>query len=116
METLIETQALSLRELAEQIAGIRPAADAIILSGDGAEVYQETFAGYLKEAYEQAGPDAGTVPRVMPAPLHLRLQRAAALGALALERLDEAVSSDDFAPDYHRVTRAERMKKLKEQA
>ena len=137
MQTLIETRAMSLRELAEQIAELDaegtfgqrddegPAQSAdehsasrrvLMINGDGAEIYQEAFEGYLREAYQKAGLDEASVPRVALAPLHLRMQRAAALGALALDRSDEAVSSDDFAPDYHRVTQAERMKQIKEQA
>ena len=115
MQTLIETQALTLQELAEQIADVCPEADQIIISGDGAVAYRDQFEKYLDAAFEKTGTEPGDRPRVIMAPLHLRMQRAAALGALALERTDQAVSSDDFAPDYHRMTQAERMKKLKEQ-
>ena len=115
----METQALSLRELAEKMTGVSPADTArrgIVISGDGAAVYRAAFERYLEETREKAGVAVSDRPCLMTAPVHLSMQRAAAVGALALQRMDQAVPADDFSPDYHRMTQAERMKKLREQA
>ncbi len=113
--TLIDTEAVSLRELAEQVADLHPdPGTVIIVCGDGAQGYQDSFDSYLREVYTERGQEPEERPELKLAPVHLRLQRAAALGALALQRTETATPADDFAPDYHRMTQAERMKKLRE--
>ena len=70
---------------------------AVILLGDGVPVYHDLLEKNLKVPYSIA-------------PLHQNRQSAAALAALGAKMAEEGilVSADEFAPDYLRLSQAER--------
>ncbi len=107
-EIIHPTAALSVYELGELIAQTADNRH-ILLSGDGAALY----ADLLRQTLTENGSEK---TEITIAPVHLRAQRAAAVGALALHAACEgqAVGAGKFVPDYHRITQAERMKKLRE--
>ena len=94
METLKEGLAC---DISECIAFVNSFGQPVVFLGDGVPVFKETI---LANA---------TVP-VLFAPAHRRLQSAASVGALALVFAGEGrfVEAKDHAPDYFRVSQAER--------
>ena len=94
MRVIHEQFAASIEEIAGQLNAIgKP----VIILGDGIPVYHDRLESLL------------TVPFTV-APPHLSRQSAASVGALAAIYAGEgrAVSSDDFAPEYLRLSQAER--------
>ncbi|MBE5823638.1 MAG: tRNA (adenosine(37)-N6)-threonylcarbamoyltransferase complex dimerization subunit type 1 TsaB [Butyrivibrio sp.] len=90
----------------EDIAGrLNEIGKPVILLGDGIPVYHDKLESLL------------TVPFTV-APAHLGRQSAASVAALSevLARDGKMVPSDDFAPDYLRLSQAEREAKEKETA
>ena len=112
-KAVTETTVLSVRELAEHIREVREQgevpSDTLLIIGDGADAYAHRLRACLADI------SAETV--VVKAPVHLKAQRAAAIGALALRLASEGktVSADDFKPRYYRITQAERERRRKEQ-
>ena len=76
----------------------------VVLLGDGVPVYHDILEKSLKVPYSVA-------------PLHQNRQSAASIAMLAARYIEEglAVNSDEFAPDYLRLSQAEREAKEKEQ-
>ncbi|WP_026652300.1 bifunctional tRNA (adenosine(37)-N6)-threonylcarbamoyltransferase complex dimerization subunit type 1 TsaB/ribosomal protein alanine acetyltransferase RimI [Butyrivibrio proteoclasticus] len=94
MQIIHKQFATSVDEIAEMINEIgKPA----ILLGDGVPVYRDKLENLLKVPYSIA-------------PMHQNRQSAAALLPLAMQYLEEGktMSSDEFAPDYLRLSQAER--------
>lgn len=100
METLREGCAC---DISECIAFVNESKQPVVFLGDGVEV----FADVIRKQCE--------VP-VFFAPAHRRLQSAASVGALALVYAKEGKFTDakDHAPDYFRVSQAERERMEKE--
>jgi len=90
---LTEDRAISLDELAEEVKGT---GEKQVLVGDGALLCYNKF--------QQLG-----IPSVM-APEHLRFQTAwgVARQALELSKVGKLVSASALAPEYHRLSQAER--------
>ena len=107
---LADTRVLKLQELAGLIAKMSAQGvySRVLMTGDGANVYGDKLAAYLKEQTED---------RILTetVPVHHSRQRAAAVGALALNCAAQGltVSADEFKPRYYRMTQAER-ERLKE--
>lgn len=94
METLHEGCACDILEC---IAFVNQFEQPVIFLGDGVDVFAETIRAHCD------------VP-VFFAPAHRRLQSAASVGALAMVYAKEGkmVEAKDHAPDYFRVSQAER--------
>lgn len=90
-------------DISECIAFVNESKKPVVFLGDGVDV----FADIIREKCE--------VP-VFFAPAHRRLQSAASVGALALVYAKEGKFTDakDHAPDYFRVSQAERERMEKE--
>ncbi|AOZ95586.1 tRNA (adenosine(37)-N6)-threonylcarbamoyltransferase complex dimerization subunit type 1 TsaB [Butyrivibrio hungatei] len=94
MMVLHEQFATSVENIADEINKIgKP----VVLLGDGVPVYHDKLEELIKVPYSIA-------------PLHQNRQNAAALSALAAVYAEEGrmISGDDFAPDYLRLSQAER--------
>ncbi len=94
MQVIHEQFATSIDDIAEKINEIgKP----VVLLGDGIPVYHDKLEELLKVPYSVA-------------PMHQNRQNAAALIALAAKYASEGriVSADEFAPDYLRLSQAER--------
>ncbi len=94
MQVIREQFATSIDDIAQKINEIgKP----VVLLGDGVPVYHDKLEELLKVPYSIA-------------PMHQNRQNAAALAALAMQYAKEGrmVSSDEFAPDYLRLSQAER--------
>ncbi len=94
MMVLHEQFATSVENIAEEINKIgKP----VVLLGDGVPVYHDKLEELIKVPYSIA-------------PLHQNRQNAATLSALAAVYAEEGrmISGDDFAPDYLRLSQAER--------
>lgn len=127
LETVQETTVLSVSELAEQICTVLcqrsnqqdeiHSAQAILITGDGADAYAKELKSCLADLAAGAQPDAKAIT-VHKAPVHHSRQRAAAVGALALKLAGQGqvISSDDFKPRYYRMTQAERERMKRKQA
>ena len=102
MTALREPCAVSIEEIADML---NAAGERVTLLGDGADVHRERIPELLR------------VPFVF-APAHLSLQRAGAVGALAEQylRAGRAVPGAAFAPEYLRLSQAERERAAREQA
>ena len=100
METLVDGCACDIMEC---VAFVNQFKQPVVFVGDGVEVFAEV----IREKCE--------VP-VFFAPAHRRLQSAASVGALALVYAKEDKFTDalDHAPDYFRVSQAERERMEKE--
>ena len=72
--------------------------DDIIFLGDGVPVYKEKL----------------MIPGISLAPVHSNMQRAAVLGALALQNTDKAIEGKDLELMYLRKSQAEREREEKE--
>ena len=109
-QVMADTRVLNLKELAGLIVEMssQGAPRRLLMTGDGADAYGDKLAAYLKGQAE-VRILAETVP------VHHSRQRAAAVGALALQRATQGlmVSADEFKPRYYRMTQAER-ERLKE--
>ena len=103
-ETLVEPCAVDISDIVQKINDRK---DKVIFMGDGVPV----FADYIREHC--------VVPYCF-APAHANRQRAASVGALAMtlmaEKNEIAIPSDQFAPDYLRLSQAERERIEKETA
>ncbi len=102
MQVIHEQFATSIEDIAARINEIgKP----VVLLGDGVPVYRDQLDKLLKVPYSIA-------------PMHQNRQNAAALVALAMQYAAEGrmVSADEFAPDYLRLSQAEREAKEKDSA
>ncbi len=100
MQVIHEQFVTSVEDIAARINEIgKP----VVLLGDGVPVYRDLLDKLLKVPYSIA-------------PVHQNRQSAAALCALAMQYAAEGrmVSDDDFAPEYLRLSQAEREAKEKE--
>ena len=89
----------ALNEMCESAGSGSDTGREVLFLGDGVPVYREQIENELK------------VPHTY-APAHLNRQRAASVGALALEL--KPTDADKFAPEYLRKSQAEREKEEKE--
>ncbi len=102
MQVIHEQFATSVEDISERINQIgKP----VVLLGDGVPVYRDLLEKLLKVPFSVA-------------PMHQNRQNAAALVALAMQYAKEGimVSADEFAPDYLRLSQAEREAKEKSAA
>lgn len=92
--------AVSIEEIAERLNGTERE---VIFLGDGVPVYEERLAELMNVPYGFA-------------PAHMNRQRAAAFGMLAFEYIKEGktVTAKAHAPEYLRLSQAEREKREKE--
>lgn len=100
MQVIHQQFATSVEDIADRINQIgKP----VVLLGDGVPVYRDLLDKLLKVPFSVA-------------PMHQNRQNAAALVALAMQYAKEGrmVSADEFAPDYLRLSQAEREAKEKE--
>ena len=100
METLVDGCACDIMEC---IAFVNEANRPVVFLGDGVDVFADTIREYCN------------VP-VFFAPAHRRLQSAASVGALSMVYAKDGKFTDalDHAPDYFRVSQAERERMEKE--
>ena len=101
METLLPACALSIEEISQKLNELsKNSQKDVLLLGDGIPVYE----GSLRELI--------TVPFSV-APLHMNRQRASAFAFLAVDRFakGQAVDFKDHAPEYLRLSQAERERK-----
>ena len=94
LHTLVEQCAVSIEEIAAQCNGL---AREVIFLGDGVPVFADRLAELMTVSYGFA-------------PAHMNRQRAASFGILASEYYKEGrmVKAEDHAPDYLRLSQAER--------
>ncbi|WP_026520284.1 tRNA (adenosine(37)-N6)-threonylcarbamoyltransferase complex dimerization subunit type 1 TsaB [Butyrivibrio sp. FCS006] len=87
------------------IAELNSIGKSVVLLGDGVPVYHDKLEQGLKVPFTVA-------------PLHMNRQSAASIAALALKYAADGrfVSSDEFAPDYLRLSQAERESLEKEES
>jgi tRNA threonylcarbamoyl adenosine modification protein YeaZ len=87
----------------EIVDAINKLGEPVIFLGDGVPVFAEYIAGHCEVAYEFA-------------PAHLNKQRAGAVAALGMEYYKEGrvESADEHAPEYLRLSQAERERKEKD--
>ena len=100
LRSLLPQCAVSVREIAEKLNELNRE---VILLGDGIPVYADMIEQLL------------TVPYSL-APAHMNRQRAAAFGMLAFSYIKEGkvVEAGEHAPEYLRLSQAEREKNEKE--
>ena len=98
--TVVEQCAIPVEELADRLNEL---GQAVVFLGDGVPVYRETLEERL------------TVPHTY-APAHMNRQRAASVGALGIEyyRQGRTETAAGHAPDYLRVSQAERERAQRE--
>lgn len=98
--TVMDQCAIPVSELADRLNEL---GQAVILLGDGVPVYRETLEERL------------SVPHTY-APAHMNRQRAASVGALGMEyyRQGRTETAAQHAPDYLRVSQAERERAQRE--
>ena len=101
LHTLVEQCAVSIEEIAEICNGF---GREVIFLGDGVPVFKEKLSELMKVPYGFA-------------PAHMNRQRAAAFGILASVYYGEGrvASADEHAPDYLRLSQAEREKNERNQ-
>ena len=94
MITVLSQRAVGIEEILEEI---NARGQKVVFLGDGVPVFQQAIRERLTVEYAFA-------------PVHLCMQRAAALGALAAQYYSEgkAVSAREHKPDYLRLSQAER--------
>ena len=99
LSRLTEDRAISLQELGEEL---KKYSGQKILVGDGALLCYNS----LKDS----------VPELVLAPEHLRMQRASGVALLAKKRADEGTPADaaSLVPNYLRLSQAERERKARE--
>lgn len=94
MQVINEQMATSIEDIAEKINELgKP----VVLLGDGVPVYRDKLDKLIKVPYSLA-------------PFHQNRQSAAALAALAVKYAEDGrmINGDDFAPEYLRLSQAER--------
>lgn len=96
--TLLGKKALAA-DMSELISALNAAGKKVVFLGDGVPVYRSRIEAEMEIPYELA-------------PAHLNRQRAASVGALAMNL--PAMNADDFVPDYLRKSQAEREKEEKQ--
>lgn len=101
MKTVMDQSALSFTELAEKLNEI---GREVLFLGDGVPVFQKNMEELLKVRYHLA-------------PAHMNRQRASALATLGRVKYDAGLheSAAEHAPEYLRLSQAERERKEKEQ-
>ena len=106
MEPLLPQCAISLQEL---MGHLNRKQDPATQLPEETEAWPVVFLGDGVPAYRQQLEDGMTVPYRF-APAHLSRQRAASVGALALRyaAAGKTVPAGDFAPEYLRLSQAER--------
>ena len=97
ISNVIDDGPLSISELIEKLNAI---GEDVIFLGDGVNAFKDVIENTADFPYAFA-------------PLNLNAQRASSVAALAIEEFKSgnAISSDDFAPDYFRESQAERCRK-----
>ena len=100
MTVLREQCVLSLEEIIEDLNG---RGESVVFLGDGLPVFEEQIKEQCRVPYRFA-------------PAHMNAQRAGAVAFLGKKLFEEgkAISSDDFAPTYLRLSQAERERLEKE--
>lgn len=100
-ETLLPQCALSVEEIADKCNVL---GKAVVFLGDGTDVYKEQLKELLKVPYQFA-------------PAHCNRQSAAAVGVLAevYYKAGRIVTAVEHAPDYLRLSQAERERKEREE-
>lgn len=100
--TVSEQKAVDILDIIEEINEL---GKDVVFVGDGVNSFADTIKENIKVSYELA-------------PVHMREQKAGAVGALALRYYEQGkvVDSDKFEPEYMRISQAERERneKLKE--
>lgn len=106
MQILEGQMAIGIEELAEKLRDYGKE-QGIVFLGDGVPVHRENLQEHLLKDC-----------RISFAPAHMNLQRAAAVGALAIQYYQEGKleTAAEHKPDYLRVSQAERERAEKEQA
>jgi len=94
LQIIEEQMAISIHEIIEKL---NKRGREVIFLGDGVPVYKEVIVEKMKVPYHFA-------------PAHMNRQRAGAVGALATQYFTagKTVNADEFAPDYLRLSQAER--------
>ncbi len=94
MQIVWSQRAVAVQELAEELNRL---GEEVILLGDGAAAYRDRMAQLLQVRYQEAPP-------------HMNRQRAAALGALAMEMYGrgQIQTAAQHRPEYLRLSQAER--------
>ena len=94
LETIKEQCALAVEEL---LAILNEMDEKVLFLGDGCPVYKDTISSGIRIPFEFA-------------PAHMNRQRAASLGALAMEYYRKGITetADEHRPDYLRKSQAER--------
>ena len=101
--TVAEQRALSVEELCEELGRTALADLPVVFLGDGVPVYREKIDSLFRLPHRYA-------------PVHLARQRAASVGALALQMAasgEGIVSAETHAPVYLRKSQAEREREAK---
>lgn len=96
MKTIVPQKAVPFTEIAEDI---NKEGKTVVFLGDGLEVFSQMMEEHIKTDYYKA-------------PAHMNRQRAASVAALGCELLKKgvAVDADEFAPEYLRMSQAERVR------
>lgn len=99
-EKIMDQDAVAIEEIIEKCNGI---GQKVVFLGDAVPVYKEKIAQLMKVPYEFA-------------PAYCNRQRAAAVGTLAIAYYNrgEYVQAAEHAPDYLRLSQAERERKERE--
>ena len=102
IHVISEQEAVSIQEILEKVNGL---GREVVFLGDGVSVNEKYIRELVKVPY-----------RIAPA--HLRMRNAASVGRCALKMISEEklVSAMDFAPEYLRLSQAERERMEKEKA
>ena len=102
-DKLITVEQQCAIEIDELLAKLNTLQQEVIFLGDGVPVYQETIKSNVSVPYQLA-------------PAHMNRQRAGAVGALAIQYFQEGkyVTAREHAPDYLRVSQAERERMQKQ--
>lgn len=102
IQVISEQEAVSIQEIIEKVNNL---GREVIFLGDGVLVNEKYIRELVKVPYRFA-------------PAHLRMQNAASVGRCALRMIEEGklISAMDFAPDYLRLSQAERERMEKEKA
>lgn len=100
LKTVLEQRAVPIAEIAKECNAL---SREVIFLGDGVPVYAQRLKELLKVPYSFA-------------PAHMNRQRAAAFAGLAMEYVKEGrlVPAEEHAPEYLRLSQAEREKREKE--
>jgi tRNA threonylcarbamoyladenosine biosynthesis protein TsaB len=96
IDRISEYMACDIKDLLDYVDSI---ADSAIFLGDGVPVFKDVISAYSKH--------------FTFAPVSCNMQRAACVGALALENTDTAVDCNDFEIIYLRKSQAEREREEK---